>query len=327
MITYIVDTKGNMKSFKAYVSKDNSAPMLTLTQDYDAIKTYNDKVTLVGNVIDFKALTINNVPVKVEANGNFSFDYTLQDGDNYITVSASDEAGNVANYNAVITKLIKTKNKADYTSLLILSVVIIAIIALVLLKLKKRKINQEETNDDDVIENGVQNEPRLENVNTDKKKKIISIITFFIPIIIIVGLYYICIYSAVVQSSSMEPTIKTKSRVFANKLAYIFDEPERGDVIAFYSKENKKDMLKRVIGVAGDKITFVDGEIFINGMLCEESYIKGDIETNADFSFIVPKGTVFVLGDNRENSVYSRYWNNPYVSIDDIYGKVFFNFK
>ena len=128
--------------------------------------------------------------------------------------------------------------------------------------------------------------------------------------------------NTIVASGSMEPTLMTKDIVIYNKLAYVMGDVERGDIINFWSEEFGKYFSKRVIGIAGDEIEFHDGYVFINGQKCDESaYIAEDIETNCTKTFTVPDGTVFVLGDNRENSYDSRFFENPYIPVEDIEGK------
>ena len=83
---------------------------------------------------------------------------------------------------------------------------------------------------------------------------------------------------------------------------------------------------KRVIGIAGDEITFSDGNIFINGEVLDESWYLENAETfvpdDGNAVYVVPEGKVFVLGDNRNNSIDSRWSDVGNVSREDIVGKV-----
>lgn len=127
---------------------------------------------------------------------------------------------------------------------------------------------------------------------------------------------------SVVQSGSMEPKLETGNTVIYNRLAYVNNEPQRGDVIVFYSEEYNSYFGKRIIGVPGDVIKFKDGYVVINNQFCDETlYIASDVETNCTKEFEVPEGCYFLLGDNREYSNDSRYWEQPYISKDQIKGK------
>lgn len=127
--------------------------------------------------------------------------------------------------------------------------------------------------------------------------------------------------NAQVPTGSMETTIMSGSRVLINRLSYVVGEPERGDIIAFYFPDDKSEKyLKRIIGLPGDKVEGIGGRIYINGGLLEESYITEEI--NADFGpYHVPESSYFVMGDNRNNSDDSRFWNDKFVEKDEIIGK------
>ncbi len=86
-------------------------------------------------------------------------------------------------------------------------------------------------------------------------------------------------------------------------------------------------MAKRVIGVGGDKVEFFDGYVILNGSLLDESaYISDEIETNSGKFFDIPEGSVFVLGDNREDSTDSRFWKTSYIQKEKILGKYIFGY-
>ncbi|MCH4191157.1 MAG: signal peptidase I [Butyrivibrio sp.] len=127
-----------------------------------------------------------------------------------------------------------------------------------------------------------------------------------------------------VTSGSMEKTLMTGDTCIYNTMAYQFSEPQRGDIIAFTGKQDRQTgyVTKRVIGIAGDRIEFHDGSVFINGTQIKEKYLEEDTETNAMKSFTVPDKCVFVLGDNRDNSYDSRYWKDPFVRNSEIRGRL-----
>lgn len=132
------------------------------------------------------------------------------------------------------------------------------------------------------------------------------------------------IVNAVVPSESMESTISPGDRIIGNRLAYIFSEPERGDVILFAFPNNEsKQYVKRIIGLPGETVRIDDGTIYINDVPLDEPYLNETPVGNFG-SFDVPEESYFVLGDNRNDSFDSRFWNDPYVHADQIYAKVGF---
>ncbi|MCR5025717.1 MAG: signal peptidase I [Lachnospiraceae bacterium] len=129
------------------------------------------------------------------------------------------------------------------------------------------------------------------------------------------------IVNATVPSSSMEKTIMTNDRVIGLRLAYMDSDPERGDIIIFKFPDNEKILyIKRVIGMPGETVEIHNGEVTIDGEILSEPYLT--TTTEGDFGpYIVPEGHYFMMGDNRNNSADSRYWNNTYLSRDKIVGK------
>lgn len=127
-----------------------------------------------------------------------------------------------------------------------------------------------------------------------------------------------------VPSGSMETTLPTKSVLVGLHLPYIVADPvpQRGDIVTFWSDELGKLLVKRVVGLPGDEITFQDGYTYINGEMLDESYLPRQGITQCSASFLVPEGCVFFMGDNRTGSNDARFWKQPYISVDNIRAKV-----
>ena len=127
-----------------------------------------------------------------------------------------------------------------------------------------------------------------------------------------------------VDGRSMEPSFQDGDYVIVNKLAYSSGELDRGDVIVFpFPLNTEEDFIKRIIGLPGDHLKIVRGDIFLNGQRITEDYLltnaSGDME-----EIIVPQGTVFVMGDNRNDSSDSRVWGP--LQISEIIGKAFYRY-
>ena len=134
------------------------------------------------------------------------------------------------------------------------------------------------------------------------------------------------IVNAQVTSGSMEDTVMTGSRVLVSRQAYLFHEPERGDIVTFYCPdEPKTEYMKRILALPGETIEGEDGVIYIDGKPLKEPYIK--IKFKQDFGpYKVPGNSYFMMGDNRNNSWDSRFWVNKYVEKDEIIGKAEFEY-
>ncbi len=111
-----------------------------------------------------------------------------------------------------------------------------------------------------------------------------------------------------IPSGSMIPTLEIGDRVLVNKFIYRFTEPKRGDIIVFRSVDNSdEDLIKRVVGLPGDKIAVRHGKLFRNGEPQKEPYTNRKLPDRSFYArTTVPKGHVFVMGDNRGNSADSR---------------------
>jgi signal peptidase I len=162
--------------------------------------------------------------------------------------------------------------------------------------------------------------------NARKPRRIIQLAVFLGACLVI----FVCLFSFAIEvvsdririeSISMQPTLYPGDYVIVNKLAYRYNNtPRRGDVILFKYPPNPEQIpyLKRIIGLPGDQVHIADGEVYINGELMLEPYVK--VTTNRGGDWTVPAGQYFVLGDNRNNSSDSRSWG--FVPYENIIGRL-----
>lgn len=126
----------------------------------------------------------------------------------------------------------------------------------------------------------------------------------------------------------MKNTIMIGDRIFGNRLAYQFQEPERGDIVIFKFPDNEKEIyIKRLIGLPGDEIIIRGGLVYLNGSEepLDEPYILGP--PSGDFGpYVVPEDCYFMMGDNRNNSNDSRFWEQSFVTEDEILAKAFLRY-
>ncbi len=110
-----------------------------------------------------------------------------------------------------------------------------------------------------------------------------------------------------VDGFSMLPTLHDGEFVLVNKLAYQWGTPTRGDIIVFRSiTTNDLDLIKRIMGLPGDKINIHNGQVIVNGQTLAEPYINAVPNYSGEWQ--VPEGFLFVLGDNRNDSSDSHAW-------------------
>ena len=134
------------------------------------------------------------------------------------------------------------------------------------------------------------------------------------------------VVNAVVPTGSMENTIQVSDRIMAFRLTYLFEDPARGDIIIFEPPDGDEDWyVKRIIGLPGDTVEIHDGGVYINGTRLQEDYVKEPTE-GVFGPYHVPEDSYFMMGDNRNDSLDSRFWHNHYVRRDQIKGKVLFEY-
>ena len=124
-----------------------------------------------------------------------------------------------------------------------------------------------------------------------------------VPILIALVLAFLInkflIFKVKIPSESMVPTLNVGDRLFVTRI-HNPEKLKRGDIVVFHSDEKNEDMIKRLIGLPGDKVVIKDGIVTVNGETLKEN---------------------FFLGDNRYWSLDSRYWENPYIDGSKIKGK------
>ena len=133
----------------------------------------------------------------------------------------------------------------------------------------------------------------------------------------------------IVKESSMQPTLFENNYIFLSKQAYNFGDPKRGDIVVFHTnlttqKGEEKLLIKRIIGLPGDKISILQGDVYINDVKQKEDYTMDGFTSGYLEDFIVPDHQIFVMGDNRAVSLDSRSAEIGCINIDKIIGKAFF---
>ncbi|WP_099467658.1 signal peptidase I [Konateibacter massiliensis] len=175
-------------------------------------------------------------------------------------------------------------------------------------------------------------------LNFYKKKKKISasllreifIWIFDIAVVLIIAfalVHFIGEKTSII-GESMSPTLENDDVVIINKFIYEVSTPNRNDIVVFkpYGNEKLHYYIKRVIGLPGETVQIIDGKIYIDGEILEESIAVEDMDNAGLAANPITLGAdeYFVLGDNRNNSEDSRFAETGNVNIDDIAGKAWF---
>jgi signal peptidase I len=166
-------------------------------------------------------------------------------------------------------------------------------------------------------------------LNSKSKKNIFREFLGYFIVAIIAAVFSITlrlfiIEPYIVPTPSMTPTLLVSDKVIVYKLEYKLKPVKRGDIIAFYSPIEKKNLVKRVIGLEGEEITLTrSGDVLINGKKLSEPYLPENFSASyEDKSYKINENEIFVMGDNRNNSADSRVFGP--ISLDKVFGKIIF---
>lgn len=169
-----------------------------------------------------------------------------------------------------------------------------------------------------------------------EKSKLRDIVDFCVPIIIAVVIALLLktfvFANAIVPTGSMLNTIQLGDRIIANRVAYINNDPKRYDIIIFKYPDNESQyFVKRIIGLPGETVQVVNGVVYVTKtdgktVQLDDSFVTVEEAIGNFGPYEVPEDSYFVMGDNRNYSKDSRFWENKFVHKDKIIGKVKFRY-
>lgn len=150
-----------------------------------------------------------------------------------------------------------------------------------------------------------------------KLKKIFN--SLFTCVLLCMLAFVLVFFTAKVPTGSMLNTIKINDMLLVKRSPFC-KKIKRGDICVFKKTGEAFLLVKRVIGLPGEKVEMKDGTVYVNDKKLNEKYVSSECDTNQ--VFYVPDNSYLFLGDNRANSSDARYWDNPYINRKYIKGVV-----
>ncbi len=147
--------------------------------------------------------------------------------------------------------------------------------------------------------------------------------TIIPALLIALAINFFVAQPTLVRGYSMEPTLHQEERLLVEKVSYRFHQPQRGDIVVLKVAQEPIPLVKRVIGLPGETVEIRQGKVYVNGQHLDEPYLRQTPYGNMP-ARPVPAGSIFVLGDNRNNSNDSRYFG--VVPLDDVVGKAWLRY-
>ena len=154
------------------------------------------------------------------------------------------------------------------------------------------------------------------------KKIVKGVAGYLILSVVVIIVFRTLLILSLIPSGSMENTIMTGDIVIATRYDIDEDEIERYDILIFTPVDDPNiTYIKRVIGLPGETVEVKNGSVYVDGVEIDDSFIRNPMNRKGDGVYVVPEGCYFFLGDNRNQSKDSRFWEHSYIPIENIDGK------
>lgn len=154
----------------------------------------------------------------------------------------------------------------------------------------------------------------------DEIKTIVRDVAIIFAIFLVVSIFF---KPTLVSGTSMYPTLEDRDYLILSRQYYKFNEPKRGDIVVCDThRDGERLIIKRIIGMPGEKIKVWQNVVYINGKPIEENYINDKEIYSGCEEIKIPKGKYFVMGDNRNHSLDSRKSIIGCIKKEDLKGKI-----